>query len=420
MVSSINLLVLSMYLIISNKFKRHPYPLIAITSAVESFYYCTLYLPNRICELNLARLFTYTKAAAKWDVEWSVSTSAKEEYRSLLFLKGVQLFIDDLSLYLNLFFNTVIFIDLLMTLRNPFYPGTMRILIFYLFAVLQVIAIAITFRVGDVQTKLRPGFDFKTEHVWYLFAENILAVVIFLVTLLVFIRLASKETPALFRKRVCKQHMLYFAFYLVFLLWTFKDYYDSQMVWKWGNNACYFHWVANSIGFFLACVRFSEPFVWSNFSADVKRVLFCRKFKANIAQQPLNSFLNSTMNVEYVYMLLVGINFHLDPVNKVVSSDLASKKLRIDQTHQMTKFTFRQIVNHHTKWNPVEVYNNSSVNSEHAEFNVISAEADEFKQDFSPESSVMTFRHDSSDIVVQRKSAPGVSDQDRLPKKDSV
>lgn len=319
-----NLFVLTIYLAASTKFKNHPYPLIAITSAIESFYYFTVFMPNRICQLNMAYLFTWSKAVASWR-PWSEATSPEQNYKSLLFLQSVQLFINDLSMYLNLYFNSVIFIDLFMTLRNPFYAATTRIKMFFLFAVLQAVAIIITFGAAKIEAKVNPGYDVKDDEVWYMYGQNVWAVVTFFVSMCIMFRLLVKGTPDELRKVVVKQHMLYLVFYLIFILWSFKTYIEN----KWGKSSSYIHWITNSVGFFLACVRFSEPFIWNNFKADIKR-LFCRlKMRGKIAQQPLNSFLNSAMNAEYVYMLLVGINFHLDPMNKVVPSSNKKKKLRI-------------------------------------------------------------------------------------------
>lgn len=63
-------------------------------------------------------------------------------------------------------------------------------------------------------------------------------------------------------------------------------------------------------GVFLGVVRISEPFIWTNIKADFS--LMCCKNKkterAKFSKQSLDSFLNSAMNIEYVYVLLLSLN----------------------------------------------------------------------------------------------------------------
>lgn len=41
LISGLAQFALGVYMLLSSKFKKHPYPLIAVTSLVEGFYYCT-------------------------------------------------------------------------------------------------------------------------------------------------------------------------------------------------------------------------------------------------------------------------------------------------------------------------------------------------------------------------------------------
>lgn len=53
-----------------------------------------------------------------------------------------------------------------------------------------------------------------------------------------------------------------------------------------------------------ASVRLSDPYIWK----ELKRVLKCRKQKSKYSSAPLSSFLNSAMNIEFVYLILNGVN----------------------------------------------------------------------------------------------------------------
>ena len=74
------------------------------------------------------------------------------------------------------------------------------------------------------------------------------------------------------------------------------------------------------IGIPLALVRFLEPFVLQEFKADLSRLFRkicgccgCRdkdekKKVVRYSNEPLCSFVNSAMNIEFVYLILLGIN----------------------------------------------------------------------------------------------------------------
>lgn len=73
----------------------------------------------------------------------------------------------------------------------------------------------------------------------------------------------------------------------------------------------------NSLGLFLAMIRLSEPYVWKHFGQDMKH-LFKRKSnqqKVKFSSEPLCAFANSAMNIEFVYLILLGINNFMDSRN---------------------------------------------------------------------------------------------------------
>jgi hypothetical protein len=70
-------------------------------------------------------------------------------------------------------------------------------------------------------------------------------------------------------------------------------------------------------GVLLTLIRLSEPFVYNRLIQDIYKLTrkFCcgtlkeRKLKPKkYADQPLCAFTNSAMNIEFVYLILLGIN----------------------------------------------------------------------------------------------------------------
>ena len=73
----------------------------------------------------------------------------------------------------------------------------------------------------------------------------------------------------------------------------------------------------NVLGVLIAVIRVSEPYVWTNLKADLIQLFTCnRKGKtierAKFSKESLDSFLNSAMNIEYVYLILMGITTYLE------------------------------------------------------------------------------------------------------------
>lgn len=64
-----------------------------------------------------------------------------------------------------------------------------------------------------------------------------------------------------------------------------------------------------TFGILLALIRLFEPYVWQTFRTEVLK-LCGRKYRAKklkYSAESLDSFLNSAMNIEFVYIILLGI-----------------------------------------------------------------------------------------------------------------
>ena len=64
----------------------------------------------------------------------------------------------------------------------------------------------------------------------------------------------------------------------------------------------------NTVGFFLAVVRLREPYVWTIFKQKCSIINTYPRPKDRFSNESLYSFLKSAMNIEYVYLILYGIN----------------------------------------------------------------------------------------------------------------
>ena len=66
------------------------------------------------------------------------------------------------------------------------------------------------------------------------------------------------------------------------------------------------------IGVPIALVRILEPFVFQEFKIMIKKYFCCTKKrsvkKLEFSDESLCSFMNSVANIEFVYLILLGIN----------------------------------------------------------------------------------------------------------------
>jgi hypothetical protein len=80
-------------------------------------------------------------------------------------------------------------------------------------------------------------------------------------------------------------------------------------------------WIQNIvfelIGVPLALIRLYEPYVWQTMKLElnkIKKGKKIKKTKTKFAKESLCSFLNSTCNIEFVYLILLGINNFMDHI----------------------------------------------------------------------------------------------------------
>ena len=144
--------------------------------------------------------------------------------------------------------------------------------------------------------------ELMKEILYYILWANF--VIPFVPTILVVKRLNNQGTSSKIRKRVRNQHMVYFiCFYIEIMILLYrigfqpKDKYILDLT----------QFLVCIDGILLAIVRINEPYVYQ----QMKKAL-CRKSKSSkkvkYSDNSMLSFLNSAMNIELVYFILVGIN----------------------------------------------------------------------------------------------------------------
>ena len=141
-------------------------------------------------------------------------------------------------------------------------------------------------------------------------------------------RLQIKGTSEDLKKFIFKRHLLYALVYLILLIRVIFDFNGQDIFfdkYSFLNQA--FTCFLNSAGIWLALICLFEPFVWYEF----KKSLFCVKKTQKNAfnQDSLETFLNSAMNIEFVYLILVGVNSHLDQRNMLKGNQKTQSKVKV-------------------------------------------------------------------------------------------
>ena len=91
-------------------------------------------------------------------------------------------------------------------------------------------------------------------------------------------------------------------------------------------------------------VRISEPYEWTHFKQDFISKNNNKK-PQKFSNEPLLAFVNSVMNIEFVYQILLGTKYFLESNDQRSSSlgDLKNQnrtKLRIQNNGKETSITF--------------------------------------------------------------------------------
>ena len=146
---------------------------------------------------------------------------------------------------------------------------------------------------------------------------TILAISLVTLTSVVYVmkRLCTRSTSTELKKVLLKRHIVYFVFFILFLFHTNLHLLDKQIREYLSMKSYYLiATITNSVGICLAALRFFEPYVFQRFLRDFRKLFCCSIVgkKQKFYKESLDSFLKSAMNLEYVYLILLGINRSFD------------------------------------------------------------------------------------------------------------
>ena len=142
------------YLILNKNFRHHPYPMIGTACLFQAAYFFSYFDIFVVCKSNLIEYHAYNigiwtsiKESGPYGViEWLnysswMAANFTPEIKYLIFKQFIiswKVMVITFT-YLHLGANSVIFIDLYLTLRNPFYPRKKRVWKYRIFLLMILI-----------------------------------------------------------------------------------------------------------------------------------------------------------------------------------------------------------------------------------------------------------------------------------------
>ena len=339
------------------KFKKHPYRLIAavclvIGSLFLSQYQLSILYNTRILEFQLKSIYfwsvMYHKGVnhAVWSIffedHWVRNNITLEQSYYVVYLDLITWKqIDFISLFTTLLLNCLLFLDIYLVLRNPFYPRYNRCKKYTLTSIVMVFIVMIVtmnnISMYGITINMYQHVD-SPFYFMFLFFSCILTCASIVPFVLVQIRMKRTGTSAALRRKMYKNNTVFFILYMLLMLQISLDFFIPEV-----NSILYYPrneqlgtfknivltieiCIFNLIGIPLALIRLLEPYVFSIFKYEVRKFKYwlrskicCSsrsikpfKKKGKFSTDSLQTYVNSMMNVEYVYLILVGIRTFME------------------------------------------------------------------------------------------------------------
>jgi len=119
-VSAITLLIAGMFIMFNKKFNKHPYPLIATACLLNSMYFSARFSNVMMCKYQT---FNYLKSSMDFLSDITGGLLPKVSLIKLYTVMQLTYKVMTLeSSYLTITVNSFIFLDLWLTIKNPFQP----------------------------------------------------------------------------------------------------------------------------------------------------------------------------------------------------------------------------------------------------------------------------------------------------------
>ena len=162
-----------------------------------------------------------------------------------------------------LLFNSFLFIDLYLTLKNPFFPRQQRAKWFYLYSCLGFVIYLLYFLQSQFNsdTDIDRDTDPISNDKMYPIVIMIFSIFTLTTVLLVVKRLTLKGTSRTLKQKVFFRHILYSMVYLTLLLEIFNNFYWEQIIINESIEELFEVWLT-ICGFLMGTIRIFEPYVF--------------------------------------------------------------------------------------------------------------------------------------------------------------
>ena len=182
----------------NKKFRnQHPYPFIALACLFESMFYQINSYYDFLCLANFPTLLAITRWIPRilsGNISYEDSISPNMVYHSLTIDMIMEKYLYVLAIIMSLVINSILLIDLYLSLTNPFYPTSKRIKWYYTLMLIVFIAFSISFLFFDPMSPTFEDTGSYNFNMVYAGVCSLFGLITLVFTFLVVIRLKQKGT----------------------------------------------------------------------------------------------------------------------------------------------------------------------------------------------------------------------------------
>jgi hypothetical protein len=183
-----------------------------------------------------------------------------------------------------------IYVDLYLCMKNPFYPRSSRLTRYKIFIVLSCVA------EFSIERLKKAGYDDFDLYKILGYEMVVISISILFFILATIHKLKSHGTSKKLRDSVRQKYLCYFFLLVPYFTKHIFGLLNLMNIVSWP----YFIWtrvISDALMILQFIYRFSEPYIWSQIVPDSTK---------KYSSQPLTTFINSAINIEYVYLILHG------------------------------------------------------------------------------------------------------------------
>jgi len=163
------------------------------------------------CELGLPKLYAYTltNALHPTEMNWSDSYNFLAMYKSTHFAFEID------TCLLTVLINSILFIDLYLVMKNPFYPKEKRTQKYYMICILSAFG---TFLFANwIWEALQSDLKYVVQ-ILFLMVVSSLFIITLVAVVMTVLRLMKPGTSPELKMAFLKRHGTYFLFYFIIVL----------------------------------------------------------------------------------------------------------------------------------------------------------------------------------------------------------